>query len=239
MATLIGIPLCLDDQGRWRPGHEYLYTELRYAQAVQDVGGAPVHLPIQKDVDALLENLHGLLLPGGDDFPPPAPCPEAVSFRPASERQLEFDRRLLARALELRMPVLGICYGMQLLSLHLGGTLLYDIARDRPDADSHQLPEAEDRHALVVEPGSALQKILGADPGPVNSLHHQGLAQPGEGLKVCARAGDGLIEAVEHVEHPFCIGVQWHPERLTGTHRDALFGAFIAACSAPLQGGGS
>jgi putative glutamine amidotransferase len=162
---------------------------------------------------------------------PAVPYPDTVRFNPAPGNQLDFDRRLLAGALEREMPVLGICYGMQLIALHFDGRLIYDIPHDRPEAGCHQLPEATGRHPLVVEPDSALCRILGPDPGPVNSLHHQGLSEPGGGLRVGARADDGLIEAVEATEHGFCIGVQWHPEQMTGPHREALFSAFVTACA--------
>ncbi len=170
-------------------------------------------------------------MPGGDDLPPPDGYPAHVEFDLAPEAQRSFDRRLLGDALERRLPVLAICYGMQLLAVLRGGSLHYDIPTDRPDADPHRLPEADGRHGLKVESGTRLARALGAEPPPVNSLHHQGVESPGEGMRVCARAADGLIEAIEGEGAVFCVGVQWHPEKLSGTHRDALFGAFVAACT--------
>lgn len=137
---------------------------------------------------------------------------------------------------EAGLPVLGICYGMQLLALHRGGRLVYDIPTDRPDAAPHRLPELDGRHAVQVAAGSRLARILGDDAGPVNSLHHQGVSDPGDGMRVSARADDGLIEAIESYDNRFCIGVQWHPEKLEGPHREGLFGAFAAACSARATG---
>ncbi len=234
MRPLIGIPLTLDERGRWRAEREYLYLDTAYADAVQAAGGTPVHLPIQSDCAGLLDTLDGLLLPGGDDFLPPRPYPAGVSFRPAAERQLEFDRQLLAGALERDLPVLGICYGMQLLGLLAGGSLLYHIAHDRPQASAHDLPAAQ-RHPIQVVSGSQLEGILGSDPEPVNSLHHQGLAEVGKPLRVTVRAEDDLIEAVEHPDRRFCIGVQWHPEKMNGPHPEALFGAFIRATREPAR----
>ena len=74
-----------------------------------------------------------------------------------------------------------------------------------------------------------METLLGPEPGPVNSTHHQGLVEPGHGMRVCARSDDGLIEAIEPEASRFWIGVQWHPERMKGAHRDALFGAFVTA----------
>lgn len=231
MTPLVGITLCLDDTGRWKANHQYQYLDVSYANTVEAAGGVPVYVPLETNIDRCLDSLDALLIPGGDDFLPPRPYPEGVEFRPAPQRQLDFDLRLLTRALERDKPVLAICYGMQLLALGYGGRLLYDIPSDRPESNNHQNPEPNGHHGLVLESGSQLEKALGPDPGPVNSRHHQGVADPGTGLVVSARADDGLIEAIEDPNRPFCVGVQWHPETLAGPHREGLFGAFIGACS--------
>ena len=147
--------------------------------------------------------------------------------------KLDFDKRLLAAATARELPVLAICYGMQLLAVCAGGTLHYDIAMELPDATNHQLRGPDGRHAVSLAPESRLAQILGATPGPVNSRHHQSVASPGAGLRVAARAEDGIIEAIEGEHGPFRVGVQWHPETLSGPHRDRLFGAFVAACRVP------
>jgi putative glutamine amidotransferase len=227
---LIGIPQCLDDRGRWRAGRDYDYLDCAYARAVAAAGGIPVYLPIQDDVHSLAGHLSGLLLPGGDDFAPPAPYPDGVRFDPAPAARIAFDSLLLEAGIRRGLPVLAICYGMQLLARHHGGALHHDLASDLPGAGDHRLPEIDGRHGLLVVPGTQLAGILGTSPPPVNSLHHQGVADPGTGLRVSARADDGVIEAVEGDPAGFCIGVQWHPEKLSGAHRDRLFGAFVAAC---------
>jgi putative glutamine amidotransferase len=232
MGPLIGVPPCLDESGRWKAGREYHYIDAAYARAVGACGGTAVYLPQADDAPALAARIDGLLLPGGDDFPPPRPYPATVRFEPAPARQRAFDGALLAAALDRRIPILAICYGMQLLCVHLDGELLYDIETDVPNAKPHRLPEPAGRHPLRIGVDTRLAEVLGADAGPVNSLHHQGVADPGRGLRVCARSDDGLIEAVEGSDHPFCIGVQWHPEKLVGPHRERLFGAFVAACRA-------
>jgi putative glutamine amidotransferase len=228
---LIGIPPCLDDRGRWRAGRDYDYLDCAYARAVADAGGAPIYLPIQDDVDALTARLSGLLLPGGDDFLPPGDYPAQARFDPAPAARIDFDARLLESVTRRGLPVLAICYGMQLLARQHGGALHHDLATDLPGAGEHDLPEADGRHAVAVQPGTRLAEILGTSPPPVNSLHHQGVADPGPGLVVSARADDGVIEAVEGDGPPFRIGVQWHPEKLSGPHRERLFSAFVAACA--------
>ncbi len=240
MRPLIGIPLCLDDRGRWRESRDYLYIDDAYAKAVTDAGGAVIHPPIQADPEELVYRIDGLLLPGGDDLPPPdAARYSDVHFDLAPRAQVDFDRRLLRAALDRGIPVFCICYGMQLLALEFGGSLHYDIPHDVPGADSHRLPEAEGRrdlHDLHLQPGTRLAALLGEAPGAVNSLHHQAVADPGDRLRVAARAGDGLIEAVELDsdlgDAGFCLGVQWHPEKMRGPKRNLLFSAFVAACAA-------
>jgi putative glutamine amidotransferase len=230
MGPLIGISVCLDARGRWKPGRDYHYLDSGYASAVQAAGGMPLYVPIQASCEVEPLGIDGLLIPGGDDFSPPHPYPKGVQFDPVEPAQLAFDRGLLESALRCNLPVLGICYGMQLLATVHAGRLHYDLATDVADAQPHQLPEADGRHDIRLVNGSRLAAALGDAPPPVNSLHHQGVAEPGDGLLVCARSPDGVVEAIERDSHRFCIGVQWHPEKLDGVHRDALFGSFVAAC---------
>jgi putative glutamine amidotransferase len=228
MTPRIGIPLCLDARGRWKTGRDYHYIDAAYARAIESVGATPVYLPLQAEPDALVELFEGLLLPGGDDLLPPTPYPSGVEFDPVAESQLRFDSALLSAAGERGKPVLAICYGMQLLALSAGGSLHYDIPTDLPEADVHQLGPLDGRHPVTIEPDSRLADALGVDSISVNSLHHQGVAEPGDEMRVCARAADGLIEAIERAGPRFCVGVQWHPEKLDSS--DALFRAFVAAC---------
>jgi gamma-glutamyl-gamma-aminobutyrate hydrolase PuuD len=236
MSPIVGISQCLDDRGRWRTGRDYVYIDLAYAQAVEAAGGLPIHLPPQGDAAALASRIDALVLPGGDDFLPQANASGAERtypkdvFDPTSETQIEFDSRLLDHALARGIPVLGICYGMQLIALRHGGSLHHHLPVDLPNADGHRLPEATGRHALRVEPGTRLEGILGSNPAPVNSIHHQAVDTPGSGLRVCARSPDGVVEAIESEGPGFVLGVQWHPEKLTGDGRLALFRALLAGC---------
>ena len=229
MRPLIGIPPSLDGRGRWRPGRHYHYLHDAYARAVAAAGGLPVYLPIQPEAGALLERLDGLLLPGGDDLPPERPLPDGVELELVPEAQLAFDTRLLEGALARSLPVLAICYGMQLLAQVRGGRLHHHLPSDRPQGGPHRLSEADGRHAITIAPESRLAHALGDAEAEVNSLHHQGVSDAGD-LVVSARAEDGLIEAVEDADARFCIGVQWHPEKLAGPGRERLFAAFAAAC---------
>jgi putative glutamine amidotransferase len=125
--------------------------------------------------------------------------------------------------------VLGICYGAQLLALQHGGSLHHHLPFDRPDGDEHRLPEDGGRHTVLPAPGSRLAALVGEAAVAVNSLHHQAVARPGAGMRACARAPDGVIEAIEAADGSFVLGVQWHPERLDGPAGVGLIAALVAA----------
>jgi gamma-glutamyl-gamma-aminobutyrate hydrolase PuuD len=230
MRPLIGISLCLDARRRFHPTREYAYLETTYAHALAEAGATPLLLPVQDDVTSVVARLDGLLIPGGGDFAPPRAYPPEIRFEIVPPHQLTFDQGLLAAARARALPVLGICYGMQLLALASGGRLIYDIPSDVPSSAGHQLAGSDSRHGLSLEPGSKLAGLLGDAAGPVNSHHHQGVAEVGPDQRVCARAEDGLIEAIESAGPVFGLGVQWHPERMPGAHRERLFAGFVAAC---------
>ncbi|HXZ85175.1 MAG TPA: gamma-glutamyl-gamma-aminobutyrate hydrolase family protein [Myxococcota bacterium] len=227
MTPTVGLPLCLDEQERWKPGRSYHYVDAAYARAIERAGGVALYLPLQDDPQGLVARIDALLVPGGDDLLPPQPYPAHVRFDPVPPRQLAFDTALLAAALARGIPVLGICYGMQLLALARGGRLHYDLATDVPGAVAHRLGACE-THPVLVEPGSRLAAITGARELRVSSRHHQAVSEPGSGLRVCARAADGVIEAIE-AEDGFQLGVQWHPEGQDDAESEALFRAFVAA----------
>lgn len=230
LRPVIGIPLGLDESGRWKPGRDTLYLDAAYPRALEEAGATPLLLPVQGEPERLVAGLDGLLVPGGDDFEPPHPYPRHVRFHRVAPRQLAFDQDLLRAARAAQRPVLGLCYGMQLLALAHGGTLHYDLETDLPGAGAHRLEEPDARHRVRIEPGSRLARVFGDGLLSVNSRHHQAVAEPGAGLRVCARAEDGVVEAIEAGEGSFCLGVQWHPESLDAGHRRALFGAFATAC---------
>jgi len=223
----VGIPLCVDAQGRWKRGRTYHYLDAAYARAVDRAGGVAVYLPLASDPAELIARVDALLVPGGDDLLPPRPYPPEVRFETVSDAQLVFDRALVATAVARGLPLLGICYGMQLVALALGGALHYDLATDVPGAGAHQLGHGEGRHGVRLEPGSRLAAAFGAATGRVGSRHHQAVSDPGPELRVTARADDGVVEGVELPGARFCVGVQWHPESQADPPSDALFRAFI------------
>jgi len=247
----IGIPLTLDDRGRWRRGRSYHYIDRSYADAVAKAGGLPLQLPTQSDVRALMSVVDGLLLPGGDDFLPEGRPQESASasaatdamagmhamLDPVSAEQLAFDRSLVEAARARELPILGICYGMQLLGLVAGGALHYHLPSECPEAGEHGSAGPETRHPIRIEPSSRLAAALECRSCEVNSLHRQALRSVGPGHRVVARSPDGVIEAIESLAaedagRGWELGVQWHPEKWDSRENDLLFRHFVAACEA-------
>ncbi|MEN3000858.1 MAG: gamma-glutamyl-gamma-aminobutyrate hydrolase family protein [Armatimonadota bacterium] len=222
------------------------FGELRmddtYARAVIRAGGVPVLIPTDADADALADVLDGLLIPGGADLDPrlfgeePHPTVRIVA-RPRFEMEWALLEAFEAR----RKPVLGICYGAQLLNVWRGGTL-YQHLPDLPFVtlphrrDSHE--QDDPRHFVRLEPTSRLYSLIGQEQFESVSAHHQAVRDVGRGLRVVAYAPDGVIEGIEDPELPFFIGVQWHPERDPDAPATrALFEAFIRAAADSKEAG--
>lgn len=189
-----------------------------YVEAVLLAGGLPILLPhVAAAAGAYLALLDGLVVTGGAFDVPPELYGEArrdACGRLAPERT-RFEKDLLEAALAVRMPVLGVCGGMQLLNVVRGGTLYQDLPADA-GLRGHEQPPPKDApsHDVAVAPGTQLEVLVGPGPLGVNSTHHQAVREPGAGVLVSARAPDGVIEALELPDLPFAIGVQWHPEAL-------------------------
>lgn len=204
-----------------------------YVRRVEEAGGLPVILPVATAdrADDYLDLVDGLLLIGGDDVDPdlygaahPALCEGVVRARD------DFEIALVRKALARRMPVLGICRGLQILNVALGGTLVEDIPFRLPEATRHRLGIFGPMHPVEVVPGSRLHEVVGSTRLEVNSQHHQSVDRVAPDLVVTARAEDGVVEGAETKDGAFCLAVQWHPERMAGVQSTArLFGGFLAA----------
>jgi putative glutamine amidotransferase len=210
---------------------------LGYVDTIVAAGGLPVVVPpLGRDVDpdAYLQQLDGFVLTGGADLDPRKhglPTHPAVQLMP--ERRDESDRLLVRRLLERRLPILAIGLGMQQLNVALGGTLYLHLPEEMPRALPHRDPTGQPhRHLCLVEAGTRLEEVYGPGEIRINSSHHQAVRQVARGLRLAARAPDGVIEAIETTDPSwFCIGVQWHPEGDTATALDLqLFECFIQAC---------
>jgi putative glutamine amidotransferase len=205
-----------------------------YVDGVRAAGATPLVLPPgEPQAERLLDLLDGLVLAGGGDIAPGAYGgePHETIYSVSEERdQFEFS---LARAALARhdVPLLCICRGMQVLNVVCGGTLHAHVPERFGDRVAHRLPpRLTARHPVRVEPDARLATILGASSVEACSWHHQAIDRLGQELRPVAWAEDGVIEAVEHTAHPWCIGVQWHPEmQLDEAAQRSLFAALVAA----------
>lgn len=164
--------------------------------------------------DSVLADAAGLLVPGGGDVDPAWYGQERHHrTKGVSHERDEFEETLLEAAIDRNMPTLCICHGMQILNVMLGGTLDQHLA-DTPERIEHDRdkPRAEPAHSIKIEAGSLLGHALGAEEAQVNSHHHQGIDELAGALQATAWSGDGVLEAVEARDHPWLVGVQWHPE---------------------------
>ncbi|MFM7298260.1 MAG: gamma-glutamyl-gamma-aminobutyrate hydrolase family protein [Planctomycetota bacterium] len=206
----------------------------RYADAVLRAGGVPVAIPPvggPSDIRRLLERVDGLVLSGGDDFDTArlGLGPTHAAAKPVPSAKQDFDVALAQAALELRVPTLGICYGMQLLGLVGGGSLFQHLPEEWSGKNPHSGGVV---HAVTPERGSRLARVVDVPELDVVSRHHQAVRGVGARWKVCARDAEGLIEAIELEGDAFVLGVQWHPELAPeGTAHDRLFRALVFAAA--------
>jgi len=232
---LIGITL--DRHG------EYLRLKHQYPPVIFRAGGTPLLIPCDNDPVIVADTLDGLLIPGGGDIdqfyyrekagfvkgeavvpakgngcgrgdagPVPGEFPDIVP-----RERTDFEISLLRAIMKVGKPVLGICYGMQLINVAFGGSLYEDIACQFRTTIDHK----KGNHRITGE-GKTLQGEY-----TVSSSHHQAVKDLGEGLSVSALSEDGIVEAITLGDYPFLMGVQWHPERSEDDLSLALFSAFV------------
>lgn len=204
----------------------------RYADSVLKAGGIPVVIaPVggPADVRRLLERVDGLLLSGGDDFDTAklGLGPTHPAAKPVPAAKQDFDFELVHAALALELPMLGVCYGMQLMALVEGGSLHQHLPEDRPGCATHSGGVI---HPVAIDADTRLRALLEVESIDVVSRHHQAVSAVGPHWRVAGRDPEGLIEAVERTDHPFAFGVQWHPElSAEGGPNDRLFRALVFA----------
>jgi len=215
----------------------------RYYHAVASAGGAPVLVPLLDDLEtlrAIYERTDGILIPGGVDVDPATfgekPHERLGRIDPARDR---VEIQLVKWAVEDNKPLLGLCRGLQVINVALGGTLYQDLETEYPNPIKHDyFPTygySRDHlaHQVAVEAGSRMRHALVDAAVPVNSMHHQGIKALATGLSASAVAPAGLIAAAESTSESYIVGVQWHPEvfELSDPSSGVLFTDFVQAAS--------
>ena len=215
-----------------------------YMRALRNSGAIPVMLSYDMEGEALescLDRLDGVLLAGGNDVDPFLYGEAGVqALDEVNPPRDAFETRLIQAAAKRGMPILGICRGIQILNVALGGSLWQDLPSQFRTADGNppilhsQTARGYHRtHTVNAVEGTKLHAIEKALSFRVNSFHHEAVKKPAPGMRIGAYSEDGVIEAIEHESLPFCMGVQWHPELYFD--RDAtstvLFNAFVNAAA--------
>lgn len=233
--VLIGVTTSrkLNNQGR-----PILFVMEAYTRALVQVGAIPLLIPCGLPQSLLIQTLprlDGILFTGGGDIHPGSYGSQAHPL--VDEIDDDRDRvelSLLQAAVQRELPFLGICRGLQLINVGLGGSLYEDILDQRPESLQHSQPPEQPRdrlaHTVQVEPKSLLGSILEVESTQVNSIHHQAVRELAPLLRATACAPDGVVEGVELPGHRFGLGVQWHPEWLADRPETTrLFRAFVNA----------
>jgi putative glutamine amidotransferase len=221
------------------------YLGRDYSEAIETAGGIPIHIaliPKPEYISAMMDDIDGILLPGSNTDVDPhlygdEPHPKLGPVIPVKDRT---DMLVLDEVERRDLPLLAICFGMQVLNVHRGGTLIQDIESQIAEPHKHEqgLPATRVSHSIkVAEQGilAGLDSVRNSDaPIRVNSSHHQAVRDVGRNLTATAWAKDGVIEAVEDARgDQFAVGVQWHPELLT-RHDELsreLFRLFVDKCA--------
>lgn len=205
-----------------------------YINAVVRAGGLPLLMPHEMDLLPIyLNDIDGLLIPGGNFDVDPILYGSDTTHATVTtkDERTAFEMAILQGALKRDLAILGICGGQQLLHVALGGTLIQHLPDELPDCLPHEQPNPRDQvgHDVEIVEGTLLHNIVGQSHIQVNSAHHQAARDEPAGLKINARAPDGVIEGCEATNMSFCLGVQWHPEFEITDADTRIFAAFVEA----------
>jgi putative glutamine amidotransferase len=237
MAPIIGINTTLIHEAGQSP---LIGVRATYLDSVIRAGGVPVVLPSTEDLTGIAQQVamcDGFIFVGGPDISPARfGQQEHPTTSRVPARREEYDFALINAVIETGKPFLAICLGCQEVNVALGGDLIQDINSECTTTLQHALKQHPyfTRHDVTIEPGSKLRQLVGKDVITTNSSHHQALRLPAPRVVVTGRARDGIIESFELRDYPFGLGIQWHPESLSGTEAEhlRLFEGLIEAAAA-------
>lgn len=202
-----------------------------YLNALNVNGFAPILFPILDRTDCMddiLDRIDGIVVQGGIDVSPLTygenPTVESLDFHLTRD---QFELKLIEKALERKIPILGICRGLQIINVYFGGTLHQHLSYENAEVIHHRNKVIkETKHFISTKEGSIVDRCLGKRP-IVNSLHHQGIKDVGKDLIATSHADDGLIESIEYAGDAYLHGVQFHPEQMTGEGAKRIFQDFF------------
>lgn len=214
MRPVIGITADIEDN-RFKLNRDY-------AAAVENAGAIPVLLAPSRNAADIASRIDGFLIPGGNDLHP-SYYNEDINYeiKIVERDRSDFEFAIIHEIIKLKKPVLGICYGMQLINVAFGGSLYQDIRQQVPAAMEHR----EGNHTIKVSDN----KLMDKGEFKVNSSHHQAVKAIGQRLNAIAFSPDGITEAISSGDYPLLLGVQWHPERMQDSLSEKIFRTFAEA----------
>lgn len=225
------------DEGGMFPGYKRSYVNNDYVRSVIEAGGIPFIIPMNNDEEVIenqLDLVDGLILSGGHDVNPllfnEEPHQKLGGIYPERD---DFDFKVVKKAMNKNMPIIGICRGHQVINVANGGSLYQDLSLIEGCYIKHNqgsLP-SQATHTVTVEKDSVLGGILG-EKTYSNSFHHLAVKDVADGFRIVALAEDGVVEAIEREEKPLVMGIQWHPEMMSGVDKGMMdiFKYFINEC---------
>ena len=207
-----------------------------YCRCIEEAGGLPFLLPYHlSDAEHYADFLDGLIVTGGDIDVDPKLYGETIQHKRVEiqPQRTSFEYAVLEEMLARDKAVLGICGGMQLLNVVLGGSLIQHVEDVVGTTIAHEQPNPrhEVGHRIIITAETLLSRLVHKDEMHINSAHHQAVKKVGAGVIVSAHTDDGVIEAIESVQHRFCLGVQWHPEYRVDQADMLVFSGFIRSAS--------
>jgi putative glutamine amidotransferase len=235
MKPTIGIILDWQKEGDFS-SHPHYALRTHYFEAIQKAGGLPVAIPFEEKLtDHYLQHIDGILIPGGFFASPDEwYISDEETIHPASDRS-NFEYDFIRKAVEMDMPFLGICAGMQNLCGVMGGKLHKNVHTAYNTEVNHlnEKPANETAHSIQIETDSLLHKIIQNNVLDVNSAHTEAVAEVPNTIKITATSPEGIIEAVEMPNKKFVLGIQWHPEFFTeeDSPHFQIFKSFVEACN--------
>ena len=228
---IIGITLDFEISGGYSKFPWYAIRE-NYLTCLHKFGAIPFPLFHENSLNNYLINvLDGLIITGGNfDISPELYSKFSNGSRNIKNKRTNYEIDIFKRFIETSKPILGICGGEQLMNVASGGDLIQDINHSIKTKIEHEQPNPRDQisHEILIQKNSKLHKIINNESIKVNSAHHQSVNNLGKDFISTARAPDGVIEAIEHTKHRWCLGLQWHPEFLITNNDTAIIKDFIA-----------